>query len=110
MMVILFLLVTCGILLLLGSIILSISQGRKIEVRGLFHAGAFTDSDIVHNLERTYHGFEETLFDCCDRMFLATNDFKNDLLSKRFVDERKISVVPLPLDFKKLVKVEETWN
>lgn len=80
--------------------------GKKIEVRGLFHAGAFTDADIVHNLERTYHGFEETLFDCCDRIFLATNDFKSDLLSKRFVDERKISVVPLPLDFKNLSRVK----
>lgn len=78
--------------------------GKKIKVYGLLHAGAFTDADIVHNMERTYHGFEETLMDVVDKIFVATQDFKNDIIKKRYVSPEKIEVAKLPLDFEGLDK------
>ena len=77
---------------------------KKLKVRGILWAGAFTDADLVHNMERTYHGFEETILDICDKIYVGTQDFKDDIIKKRYVDEDKIVVSKAPLDFEGLDK------
>lgn len=71
----------------------------KLKVRGIIHAGSFTDTDFVRQMERVYKGFEESLLDICDRIYVGSNFIKNDILQKRFVDASKIIVTGLPLDY-----------
>ena len=77
---------------------------KKLDIRGIMWAGAFTDADLVHNLERTYHGFEETILDICSKVYVGTQDFKEDIIRKRYVDPSKIVVSKAPLDFEGLDK------
>lgn len=71
----------------------------KLKVRGILHAGSFTDTDFVRQMERVYKGFEESVFDICDKIYLGSKFIKNDLLKKRFVSADKLIVTGLPLDF-----------
>lgn len=79
----------------------------NIKVRGVLHAGSFTDTDFVRQMERVYKGFEEILFDITDKIYVASNFIKEDVLQKRFVDERKIIVTGLPID-ESVLKIEPT--
>lgn len=72
----------------------------KLKVRGILHAGSFTDTDFVRQMERTYKGFEDSLFDFCERIFVGSKFIKQDVLKKRFVSADKLVVTGLPLDLK----------
>lgn len=79
---------------------LNFFSGYHFKVRGLLHAGSFTDTDFVRQMERVYKGFEESLFDICDKIYVGSNFIKKDVVQKRYVDGNKIVVTGLPLDFK----------
>lgn len=81
---------------------------KHLKVRGILWAGAFTDADLVHNMERTYHGFEETILDICDKIYVGTQDFKDDIIRKRYVNPDKIVVSKAPLDFEGLDRFKGT--
>lgn len=83
---------------------LNFFSGYKLKVTGILHAGSFTDTDFVRQMERVYKGFEESLFDICDKIFLGSNFIKEDVLRKRYVSKDKLIVTGLPLDFVNLDK------
>jgi glycosyltransferase involved in cell wall biosynthesis len=70
----------------------------KPKIKGIIHAGSFTDTDFVRDMERWAKNFEDIIFDICDTIFVASNFIKNDIIKKRIIDERKIKVTHLPLD------------
>jgi len=74
----------------------------NIKIKGVLHAGSFTDTDFVRQMERTYKGFEEILFDITDKIFVASNFIAQDVVQKRFVNPDKIIVSGLPIDEKGL--------
>ena len=77
-------------------------SGYNIKIKGVLHAGSFTDTDFVRNMERMYKGFEEILFDITDTIYVASDFIKNDVIKKRIVDPNKIVVSGLPIDEKGL--------
>lgn len=79
----------------------------NLKVRGVIHAGSFTDTDFVRNMERVYKGFEDSLLDICDEIYVGSNFIKEDLIKKRFVAPSKIVVTGLPLDFVNLKKYKD---
>jgi hypothetical protein len=83
---------------------LNFFSNYNLKVRGVLHAGSFTDTDFVRQMERVYKGMEESIFDICDEIYLGSNFIKEDLLKKRYVEERKLVVTGLPLDFEGLNK------
>lgn len=83
---------------------LNFFSGYNLKVRGILHAGSFTDTDFVRRMERVYKGMEESILDICDKIYLGSEFIKNDLLSKRYVSSEKLVVTGLPLDFLNLNK------
>jgi len=69
-----------------------------IKVRGVLHAGSFTDTDFVRDMERVYKGMEEIIFDFSDKIFVASEFIKQDVIKKRMVNADKIIVSGLPID------------
>lgn len=69
-----------------------------IKLKGVLHAGSFTDTDFVREMERQYKGMEEIIFDIADEIFVASEFIKKDILKKRIVDANKIIVTGLPID------------
>ena len=49
-------------------------------------------------MERYYKAFEEILFDIADKIFVASEFIKQDVIKKRIVKEDKIIVTGLPID------------
>jgi glycosyltransferase involved in cell wall biosynthesis len=74
----------------------------KVSITGILHAGSWTDTDEVRNLERWAKNFEDIILDITDKIFVGSVFIKNDLLKKRFVHKEKIYVTPLPLDINNL--------
>lgn len=74
-------------------------SGYRLKVRGFLHAGSFTDTDFVRQLERYYKCMEDTLFDICDEIYVGSNFMKTDLLKKRYINPDKVIVTGLPLDY-----------
>ena len=72
--------------------------GKNVKIRGLLHAGSFTDTDEVRQFERWAKNFEDVIFDLVDRVYVASEFIKNDVSKKRFIDPAKIEVTPFPLD------------
>jgi hypothetical protein len=70
-----------------------------LKVRGILHAGSFTDTDFVRQLERYYKCFEDIIFDICEEIYVGSEFIKQDILRKRFVYPGKIKVTGLPLDY-----------
>lgn len=87
---------------------LNFFSGYKLKVRGILHAGSFTDTDFVRQMERVYKAFEESLFDICDQIFLGSNFIREDVLRKRYVSADKLIVTGLPLDLLNLDKYRNT--
>lgn len=71
----------------------------ELKIHGVLHAGSFTDTDFVRQMERYYKNFEDTIFDICDKIFVGSEFIKNDILKKRIVQSEKIIVTGLPMDF-----------
>lgn len=70
-----------------------------LKVRGVLHAGSFTDTDFVRQLERYYKNFEDILFDISEEIYVGSHFMKEDLLRKRRIEKEKVIVTGLPLDF-----------
>ena len=79
-------------------------SGYKLKVRGIVHAGSFTDTDFVRQMERVYKGFEESLFDICDKIYVGSQFIKDDIIQKRYINPDKLVVTGLPLDLQTLNK------
>lgn len=68
------------------------------KITGVIHAGSFTDTDFVRDMERWAKNFEDIVFDICSTIFVASNFIKNDIIKKRIIDPSKLVVTHLPLD------------
>lgn len=73
-------------------------EKKKVSLRGILHAGSFTDTDFVRQLERWAAMYENTLFDIFDKVIVASEFMKREVCSRRLLDERKVEVTPFPLD------------
>jgi glycosyltransferase involved in cell wall biosynthesis len=72
--------------------------GVDVKLRGVIHAGSFTDTDEVRRMERWAKGFEDVVFDIADKVYVATNFIRNDIIQKRTIDPAKVIVSGLPID------------
>jgi hypothetical protein len=83
-----------------GVAYLNYFYNKKVKLKGIIHAGSFTDTDFVRDMERWAKGFEDSIFDISDTIFVSSNFLKKDIIKKRIVNESKIIVTGLPLDYK----------
>jgi glycosyltransferase involved in cell wall biosynthesis len=74
------------------------------KITGVIHAGSFTDTDFVRDLERWAKNFEDMVFDISTKIYCASNFIRNDIIKKRMVDARKLVVTGLPVDYSGLDK------
>jgi hypothetical protein len=81
---------------------------KKVKLKGVLHAGSFTDTDFVRDMERWAKNFEDMVFDIADEIFVASEFIKKDVLKKRMVSENKITVTGLPLDIVEMSKYKQT--
>lgn len=86
---------------------LNFFSGYNLKVRGIVHAGSFTDTDFVRQMERVYKGFEESLFDICDKIYVGSQFIKDDIVQKRYINPDKLVVTGLPLDWVNLRRYAE---
>ena len=73
---------------------------KNIQIRGLLHAGSFTDTDEVRKLERWAAPLENSWFDQIDQVFVGSNFMKLEVCSRRILPESKVDVTEFPLDAK----------
>jgi len=82
------------------------SLGNKdIKIYGIWHAGSYDEWDLLGQKKLNYYfcDFEQSLFLCLDKSFVATNFHKNLILSKyKKIDS--IYVTGFPYNFKELDK------
>lgn len=71
----------------------------KAKITGIIHAGSFTDTDFVRDMERWAKNFEDIVFDISHRVFCASNFIREDILRKRIVSPDKLVVTGLPVDY-----------
>lgn len=72
------------------------------KITGVIHAGSFTDTDFVRDLERWAKNLEDIIFDISDKVFCASNFIRDDIIKKRMVDPNKLVVTGLPVDYSTL--------
>lgn len=77
---------------------------KKVKIKGLLHAGSFTDTDFVRDLERWAKGFEDIVFDIADEIFVGSQFIKDDVCRKRLLSPEKVKVTGFPLDYEELDK------
>jgi hypothetical protein len=63
---------------------------KNVRLRGLIHAGSFTDTDFVRDMERWAKNFEDTLFDIADTIYCGSDFIKNDIVKKRIINPDKL--------------------
>tara|TARA_R100000655_G_scaffold109929_1_gene166415 strand:+ start:9112 stop:10089 length:978 start_codon:yes stop_codon:yes gene_type:complete len=80
---------------------------KNVKLRGFLHAGSFTDTDFVRDMERWAKNFEDMVFDITDKVFVASNFIKNDVIKKRIINEDKLIVTGLPLDKDNYIKYRQ---
>jgi hypothetical protein len=68
------------------------------KITGIIHAGSFTDTDFVRDMERWAKNFEDIIFDIATEIYCGSEFIKNDIIKKRIVDPKKLKVTSLPLD------------
>lgn len=73
--------------------------GLDLKIEGMIHAGSFTDTDFVRDMERWAKNFEDIIFDISDTIYCASNFIRNDIIKKRMVDPNKLVVSGLPVDY-----------
>lgn len=71
---------------------------KRVRLHGILHAGSFTDTDEVRQLERWAAPFETMLLDIFDRVIVGSQFMAEEVLQKRIVERRKLHVSPFPLD------------
>lgn len=76
------------------------------KITGVIHAGSFTDTDFVRDMERWAKNFEDIIFDIADKVYCASEFIRADILKKRFVHPDKLIVSGLPLDVQDLISYE----
>ena len=81
---------------------------KSAKITGVIHAGSFTDTDFVRDMERWAKNFEDIVFDISDTIYCASNFIRSDIIKKRMVDPMKLVVSGLPLDYTDLKKYETT--
>ena len=69
------------------------------KITGIIHAGSFTDTDFVRDMERWAKNFEDIIFDISDTVYCASEFIKADILKKRIVSPDKLVVSGLPVDY-----------
>jgi len=69
------------------------------KITGVIHAGSFTDTDFVRDMERWAKNFEDIIFDISDTIFCASEFIRKDIIRKRIVDPNKLVVTGLPVDY-----------
>lgn len=74
----------------------------KAKITGVIHAGSFTDTDFVRDMERWAKNLEDIIFDISDKVFCASNFIRDDIIKKRIVDPNKLIVTGLPVDYSTL--------
>lgn len=77
---------------------------KKTKIKGIIHAGSFTDTDFVRDMERWAKLFEDMIFDISDTIYVASDFIAKDIYKKRLISKDKIVVTGLPLDFEELNK------
>lgn len=77
---------------------LNFFASKDVRLRGIMHAGSWTDTDFVRRMERWACKFEEAVLDIADHVFVASEFSRKELLIHRAVDPSKASVVPFVLD------------
>ena len=80
------------------------------KITGVIHAGSFTDTDFVRDMERWAKNFEDIIFDIADTVYCASNFIRDDLLKKRFVHPEKLVVSGLPLDVSHLDTLDTSYK
>lgn len=73
-------------------------ERKAVKIRGLLHAGSFTDTDFVRQLERWASHFETAVFDIVDKVYVGSNFSKREVCSKRLLNPNKVKVTGFPLD------------
>ena len=53
---------------------------KDVKLRGFIHAGSFTDTDFVRDMERWAKNFEDNLFDIADKIYCGSNFIKQDIV------------------------------
>ena len=81
---------------------------KNAKITGVIHAGSFTDTDFVRDMERWAKNFEDIVFDISDTIYCASNFIRDDIIKKRMVDPNKLIVSGLPLDYTDLKKYDTT--
>jgi len=71
---------------------------KEVKLTGFLHAGSFTDTDFVRDMERWAKNFEDMIFDISDKIYVASEFIKKDVCKKRMIDQEKVIVTGLPLD------------
>ena len=83
---------------------------KNVRLRGLIHAGSFTDTDFVRDMERWAKNFEDTLFDIADTIYCGSEFIKNDIVKKRVIDPDKLVPTGFPLDVENLDKYKDKFE
>ncbi len=81
---------------------------KKVKIRGLLHAGSFTDTDEVRKLERWAAPLENSWFDQIDQVFVGSEFMKKEVCSRRLLPEHKVTVTGFPLD-PRLKTIKPKW-
>ena len=79
---------------------------KNAKITGVIHAGSFTDTDFVRDLERWAKNFEDIVFDISETIYCASNFIRSDIIKKRMVDPNKLVVSGLPVDYQDLDKYD----
>ena len=56
---------------------------KQVKIKGVIHAGSFTDTDFVRDMERWAKNFEDIIFDISDKIYVASNFIAEDIYKKR---------------------------
>jgi glycosyltransferase involved in cell wall biosynthesis len=88
-------------------------RGIRVNIKGLLHAGSFTETDYVRGLEDWVKWVEKGWFHSFDKIFLGSNFIKQELIEKeRIIDFKKLEVTGLPFIADDLYKKVEklSWD
>ena len=80
---------------------------KDVKLRGLVHAGSWTDTDFVRDMERWAKNFEDILFDVADEIYCGSKFIKDDIVKKRMVNPDKLIHTGFPLDKENLKEVKQ---
>jgi glycosyltransferase involved in cell wall biosynthesis len=77
----------------------------QVKIKGLLHAGSFTETDFVRGIEDWAKWVERGWFHSFDKIFLGSQHIKHELIEKgRIIDFKKLEVTGLPFIAEDLYK------